>query len=123
MTAGAEALVGAPFRPQGRDPATGLDCVGLVAAAFGISGVRRDYRLRGDHRAELEAGLLRWFRKVRRCRAGDVLLMQAGAGQLHLGVRSRAGFIHADARIGRVVETAGDPTWPVLGVYRRRHKD
>lgn len=94
MIVNAEALVGVPFRPQGRDPVTGLDCVGLVARVFGINGVRRDYRLRGDHRAELEAGLLRWFRKVRRCQSGDVMLMKVSADQLHLGVRSAAGFLH-----------------------------
>lgn len=122
----ARALIGTRFRPQGRDPASGLDCIGLVAAAFEIAGgqIRRDYRLRGDHRGEIEAGLLRWFRKVgaRSRRAGDVMLMRAGADQLHLAVISSGGFIHADARLGRVVETPGQPLWPVLAVFRRRQR-
>ena len=34
IAAAARALVGVPFRLQGRDPALGLDCVGLVGAAM-----------------------------------------------------------------------------------------
>lgn len=122
FAARARALVGTRFRPQGHDPDTGLDCVGLVAATFGLRGNRRDYRLRGDHRGELEAGLRRHFRKVSfvRCVAGDVILMRVSDDQLHLAVRSAGGFVHADARIGRVVETPGDPPWAVLGVFRRK---
>lgn len=126
MTSRARTLVGTRFRPQGRDPATGLDCVGFIAAAFAIppEAFRRDYRLRGDHRGELEAGLLRWFRRIpdRSAQGGDVMLLQAGADQLHLAVRSSGGFIHADAGLGRVVETPGDPPWPVLATYRRRRR-
>lgn len=116
------ALVGTRFRPQGHDSATGLDCVGLVAAAFGVSGIRRNYRLRGGHRAEIEAGLRPSFRRVWRpqCRPGDVMIMQVADDQLHLGVRTADGFVHADARLGRVVETPGGPPWRVLQVYRRK---
>jgi cell wall-associated NlpC family hydrolase len=118
----ARALVGTPFRPQGRSVATGLDCIGLVISAFRIpeKAVRRDYRLRGDHRAEIEAGLARYFRRVRDRRPGDVLLMQPAADQVHLAICTSAGFVHAHARIGRVVETPGEPRWPVLGTFRKR---
>ena len=34
FAAAAESLLGAPFRLGGRDPATGVDCVGLVACAL-----------------------------------------------------------------------------------------
>ena len=119
----ARALVGTRFRPQGRN-AQGLDCVGLVLATFGISPgeVRRDYRLRGDHLDELRGELARHFRKVRRAVAGDVMLMKIADAQLHLGVRTAAGFVHAHAGIGRVVETPGAPEWPVVGLYRKRGK-
>lgn len=118
----AGALVGTRFRPQGHDAATGLDCVGLVAETFGVSGIRRNYRLRGDHRAEIEAGLKPSFRRVCRpqCRPGDVMIMQIAGDQLHLGVRTADGFVHADARLGRVVETPGGPPWRLLRVYRRK---
>ncbi len=34
----AAALIGAPFRLHGRDPAKGVDCVGLVSAALAAIG-------------------------------------------------------------------------------------
>ncbi|WP_410971081.1 hypothetical protein, partial [Salmonella sp. SAL04269] len=52
-------------------------------------------------------------------RAGDVLLMRAGPGQLHLAVKTAHGFVHADAGLGRVVERPGDPGWEVLSIWRR----
>jgi hypothetical protein len=119
----ARRLIGTRFRPQGRDD-TALDCVGLVLRTFDLpsSAARRDYRLRGEHLDEIEAGLLRYFRHVRTsvARSGDVMLMSVTPDQLHLGVCTPAGFVHADAGIGRVVETPGVPRWPVVGMYRRR---
>ncbi|HEX6603814.1 MAG TPA: peptidoglycan endopeptidase [Sphingomicrobium sp.] len=120
----ARALLGTRFRPQGRDSDHGLDCVGLLLCAFDIdtAAVRRNYRLRGDHKAELEAELERHFRRVRDAdlRPGDVMLMAVTNDQLHLGIRTEIGCVHADAGIGRVVETAGEPRWPVIAVYRKR---
>ena len=34
--------------------------------------------------------------------------------------RTDRGFVHAHAGIGRVVETPGEPEWPVIGTYRKR---
>jgi hypothetical protein len=118
------ALVGVPFRPQGRDAQQGLDCVGLCLAAYDLPPelVRRDYRLRGDYRTEIKQLVQRWFRRVgkNQLQPGDMLLMAVAADQLHLAVRTDAGFVHADARLGRVVETPGEPGWPLIGAYRRR---
>lgn len=119
----AQALVGTRFRAQGRGEG-GLDCIGVVLATFAIPSeeVRRDYALRGDHLDELRQQLGRHFRCVPRAqlRPGDVMLMRAAARQLHLAVRTEAGFVHAHAGIRRVVETPGMPEWPLLGVYRKR---
>ena len=119
----ARSLVGTPFRPQGRD-GQGLDCAGLALAAFGLPKdlVRNDYRLRGNHRAEIEDALRFHFRKVgrRQARVGDLLLLSVTADQLHLAILTGSGFVHADARLGRVVETPGGPPWPVVAHYRRR---
>jgi hypothetical protein len=120
----ARALVGTRFRPQGRDAATGLDCAGLAMAAFGLPSAdyRRDYRLRGDHRRELETVLARDFRRLARgqCEPGDMMLLAVARDQLHLAIKTDAGFVHADAKLGKVVETPGDPRWATIAVYRRR---
>jgi len=121
IVARARALVGVRFRPQGRARETGLDCVGLAAAAAGVEDVPRDYALRGNSlerlAAELEAaGLAR----VEVARPGDLLAMEAGPGQLHLGVLSTEGLIHGDAGLGRVVERPGPVPWPILSVWRQR---
>lgn len=123
-SARARALVGIRFRPQGRDPRAGLDCVGLVLLTYGIAvdAVRRNYRLSGDHRAEAERELARFFRRARTnapCR-GALMFLAVTPEQLHFAVRTDLGFVHADARLGRVVETPGPPRWPVLATYRRR---
>ena len=120
----ARAFVGTRFRPQGRSKETGVDCVGLILCVFRIAPdlVSRDYRLRGDHQVQIEHGLDQWFRRLLHgnFRRGDVLLMAVAADQLHLGVSTDAGFVHADAGLGRVVETPGRPKWPVVGAYRKR---
>ncbi|HEX6740608.1 MAG TPA: peptidoglycan endopeptidase [Sphingomicrobium sp.] len=120
----AEALVGTRFRPQGRDSETGVDCVGLVLLAYEIAPdmVRRNYRLRGDHRAEIERALARFFNRTRArdTRRADLMLLAVAADQFHFGISTGRGFVHADARLGRVVETPGTPRWPVLATFRRR---
>lgn len=120
----ARALVGVKFRPQGRDPVHGLDCVGLCLAAYRLppASGRTDYRLRGPHLAELKRGIDRWFKRVsaKASRAGDLLLIKISDEQFHLAVSTDRGFVHADARLGLVVETPGTPPWTVIGHYRVR---
>lgn len=118
------ALVGTRFRAQGREPGHGLDCVGLVICAHRLPAdvARRDYRLRGDHRSEMLECIQPFFKQVRPTerRAGDVLMLKVAADQYHLTVATETGFVHADARLGRVVVTPGSPGWPVVAVFRRR---
>ena len=119
----AQALVGTRFRPQGRGEG-GLDCVGVVVATFGISpgAVRRDYELRGDHLRALREELEIHFRRIprTRIRPGDVMLMSVEDRQMHLAVRTAAGFVHAHAGLRRVVETPGLPEWRLIASYRKR---
>ena len=119
----ARALVGTRFRPQGRGE-QGLDCVGVVLATFHMpaGSTRTDYRLNGDHMREIREQLAAHFRRVpkNRLREGDVMLLAAGQRQMHLAIKTRAGFVHAHAGIRRVVETPGEPQWPLVGVYRKR---
>lgn len=120
----ARAMVGTRFRAQGRDPRHGLDCLGLVIAAHRLPAAQLpdDYRLRGPHAGAMLAGADRWFRRVplTQKRPGDVLLLDAGPRQSHLGIATDSGLVHADAQIGRVVEMPGTPRWTVIAVLRRR---
>ena len=119
MASDPRALVGAPFRLHGRDPATGLDCVGVAALVFGVGDVPRGYSVRtadglGVARLIDAAGLTRIRRDTR---AGDLVLLKSGPAQCHLVVVTEAGFVHADAGVGRVVETPGPPPWPVIAIW------
>lgn len=118
IAARAQALVGVRFRAQGRS-AAGLDCVGLVAAALGRDSVPGDYAMRGG---SLDALVLELGRaglaEVADLRAGDVMIVKAGPGQLHLGVWTGAALVHADAGLRRVVERPGAVPWPVVSVWR-----
>jgi len=107
-------MVGARFRPQGSDPATGLDCVGLVWAAYGGAGRvlerPRGYPLRGWSRERVEAALAAAGFGVAfgNARAGDVALIAHPARQYHLALLGSETFIHAHAGLRRVVETPLD---------------
>lgn len=116
------AAVGARFRLHGRDPASGLDCVGLVAHALTAAGwegeVPTGYAIRGRSAAAIAASL---DARLVRCdgeRPGDILLVAAGPAQFHLGVRTRTGLVHADAGLRRVVERPGAVPWPLIGAWR-----
>jgi cell wall-associated NlpC family hydrolase len=120
--AAARAVLGARFRLHGRDPATGLDCVGLAALALRAEGfagaVPSGYALRsGDAslvwRAIEAAGLVAGIE----ARPGDLLLLRTGPGQLHFAIWTGTGIVHADAMLRRVVERPGE-RWPVIGRWR-----
>lgn len=121
--AAARALVGVRFLSQGRDPVTGLDCVGLVSAAYAAAGralvAPACYPLRGWRRERIEAALAAaGFLPVDDRRDGDVALIALAAGQFHLGVIGPASFVHAHAGLRRVVETPPDAT--MLTAHRWR---
>lgn len=104
-------MAGVRFRPQGHDPATGLDCAGLVWAAYARAGRRlvrpADYPLRGWRRARVETALAAagFALANRDARIGDVVLIAYPAGQFHLGLIGTTTFVHAHAGLRRVVET------------------
>lgn len=106
--AAAEALVGARFRLQGRDAVTGLDCVGVIVAAYAAAGVRLaaldDYPLRGVSLRRAEAAVeAAGLRRVRgRIVMGDVGLFALPGRQLHLALQAPGRIIHADAGMRRV---------------------
>jgi hypothetical protein len=123
MAARARGLVGIRFRPQGRDPAFGLDCVGAAAAAAGVPAdqVRRDYSLRGQRLAEIQEGLCDLgFQPAPGSdgEPGDIVLCRVGPAQFHLAVLTETGFVHADATLRMVVERALPLPWPAESVWR-----
>jgi cell wall-associated NlpC family hydrolase len=113
--ASAQDLIGVPFRLHGRDPASGLDCVGLIVAAyrqagFPVNGVPERYRLCGPELAAARD----WLRACGAMpvsdavKAGDIALTDLGEGarrQLHLLLLGPGGAIHAHAGLRRVVWT------------------
>lgn len=120
----AEALVGTPYRMHGRDPATGLDCVGVVTFASHRAGRRltapNGYALRGLDRRRLiplasRNGLEAVTGPILR---GDILAGIPGPGQLHLAVAMGAhAIVHAHAGLRRVVlQPLTD--WPSAGHWR-----
>lgn len=120
VVARARALVGVRFRPQGRDPDLGLDCIGLAALALGMPAraVRCDYTMRGGCIDRVERSMAGFgLRRRGRPEAGDVVVIEAGAAQLHLGIWTGTGLVHADAGARRVVERPGIPPWPILSVW------
>lgn len=125
VASAARGLVGVRFRPQGRDPAIGLDCVGVAAAALTRAGVPvappGDYPQRGGepiHIASLIDGA--GLERIDPATAvpGDLLLLCPGPAQFHVAILIDGGFVHADAGLRRVVATPGSPGWPVLGAWR-----
>src|SRR3546814_12396694 len=115
-------MVGARFRPQGNDPATGLDCVGLVWAAYAAAGRRLvrpgDYPLRGWGLERIEGALAvaGFVRADDAMRAGDVVLIAHQARPYHLGLIGSETFIHAH-EIGRAScrEQVCQYGWIVVG--------
>lgn len=122
VAAAALACVGVRFRLHGRVPATGLDCVGLAAWALRAGGhadaVPTGYALRGGDPLAVAALLDAGMARSDGARAGDLLLMRTGPGQLHCGIRTPGGLVHADAGARRVVVRPGAVPWAVLGAWR-----
>jgi cell wall-associated NlpC family hydrolase len=121
----AQALVGARFRLHGRDPATGLDCIGVFVAALAAIGrsapVPTGYPLRLSDPA-------RWLPAPEACgfepaqapyQPGDAVLIGLGAGQFHLAIGAPCGgWIHAHAGARRVLLSSGLPGERVLHCWR-----
>jgi lipoprotein Spr len=128
IAARACALVGTRFRPQGRDPEHGLDCVGTAALAAGIpiERVPRDYALRGHTLVEIEHRLcdLGWRPVTGQVlELGDVAVCEVGPAQFHLVVITPFGFVHADASLRRVVQRPYPIPWTLVGAWRTAEEE
>ena len=127
FAAAAESRLGAPFRLHGRDPRTGLDCVGLVLSALTDCGVLTSepphYGLRNS---DLSAHLLafadnQFALTTGPVKGGDLLLVRPGPAQYHLIVALGAdAFVHAHAGLRKVVKLNSGLPWPVRQHWRLR---
>ena len=106
----AASFVGTPFRLHGRNPDTGLDCVGLLIVSLEAVGVHSTrptgYALRNTSIGTWLPYAEEW--KLRDARgailAGDVLLISSGPNQHHIQIaQSSSAVIHAHAGLRRVV--------------------
>ena len=125
LAAAAATLIGVPFRLHGRDPATGLDCVGLVAEAMRradvVPTVPVGYRLRAmTVHAMLPFAEANGFEPLSLVQPGpgDVILAMVNPVQPHLLVCAEGGFIHAHSGLGRVTFMPGVLPWAVAGAWR-----
>lgn len=121
----AEQLVGCRFRLHGRDPATGLDCIGLLAASLEACGraatLPTGYPLRLTRLDGWmpDARTLGFAPAASAVEPGDVMLVVPGPAQFHLAIAGRdGGTIHAHAGLRRVVHTASLPDGPLAGHWR-----
>lgn len=118
IVARARAAIGTPFRVHGRG-LDGLDCVGLAGWTFEVA-VPTGYRLRSSDRARIASfAAAAGLRAVDDARAGDLVLLAVGPGQLHLAIATGSGIVHADAGLKRVVERPGVPEWPIVERWRK----
>jgi len=126
LAAAAEAMAGAPFRLGGRDPAAGLDCIGLVVAALEAIGrpvatlpsyTLRQFDIQRFLAFAQSAGLQSTDTKA--ATAGDVLLLHPSPSQCHLAISlGHGGIVHAHAELRRVVITPAPLPWPVTRRWR-----
>lgn len=125
LAAEALGLVGTSFRLHGRDPASGLDCVGLVHAALAAAG-RHPVSPRGYGFRNL--AVEEWLPHAARSglapaagpvRSGDIQLIALGFAQHHLVIaRGPDDVIHAHAGLRRVVCQPRDPAWRIIAAWR-----
>lgn len=125
LAAAACALVGTPFRLHGRNEASGLDCIGVLAAAMARTGrpapLPTGYALRHRITPDLSAvvgklGLMPVDGPMAR---GDVLLLRPAPCQYHLAiVAGRDIIVHAHAGLGKVIIAPLPAEWPLVRHWR-----
>ena len=121
----AQSMTGTPFRVRGRDPVTGVDCIGLVSLALTKIG-RNAPAL--PHYTMRNLGLARFAGLIGAAglavaddpvSAGDLMLLRPSAAQYHLAiVGPDRMLIHAHAGLGRVVASPSPLPWPTQARWR-----
>ncbi len=128
ILAAAKSMVGSRFRLHGRDPATGLDCVGLAVNALqsdetdaicpsGYTLRQKDWRSMLSFAAPLGLRIC----DGENVEAGDLLLFSVGPAAVHLGISDgRGAIVHAHAGLRKVVFGQPNPEWCLLMHWRMR---
>lgn len=125
----ARRYIGVKFLHQGRDPAFGIDCVGLVMLAArdcGLPWQAHDYTsyARNPARGELEGRVERALNRVYSPEPGDVVTMSFHGVIRHLGIIGGRGgrltLIHTYNFPSQVIEHGLDDKWRkrISGIYR-----
>jgi cell wall-associated NlpC family hydrolase len=122
----AERFTGTAFRLHGRDPLTGLDCIGLLEAAFTACGMSArlptGYSLRTGHWHGLEshAERLGFVPCDAPFSAGDICLLQPSPVQMHFGIVSTTPGLMVEAHAGlrRIVISPLPDATALAGLWR-----
>lgn len=108
--------LGVPFRHQGRNPASGLDCIGLAVRVisdlgFSISDIT-NYE-REPNPVMMGAAIEPYLSRIdhRNIKPGCILWMKFIREPMHVAIVTDIGMIHAYGTIGRVVEHSIDSKW------------
>lgn len=125
LATAAARLIGVRFRLHGRNPASGLDCVGVLTASLEAMGRAHSapigYRLHNiDSKQWLRYALRSGLVDAKGAMLpGDVLLVAPGPAQQHLMiVETKESAIHAHATLGRVVRQPIDKETKILAHWR-----
>ncbi|MDR3450734.1 MAG: NlpC/P60 family protein [Alphaproteobacteria bacterium] len=125
MIAASRGCIGTPFHHQGRDPANGLDCIGLLIVAARAAGMqvqdRNDYSRRPDGISLIAALAEHGAVAADEIQAGDILVFRYDRQPQHVALATGAdSMIHSFAPAGKVVETDIGPYWRrrLAGIYR-----
>ena len=108
----ARALVGTPYRLQGREP--GVYRLPAEQVPF-------RYRVRSGRWAQVDEQLERWFELDRTGgapRSGSLLALRLPQDRAHFAVAGPHAHVHADLGLRRVVETPGLPDTEALQVWQ-----
>ena len=125
----ARALIGVPWKHQGRHPTVGIDCVGLLVLALGVTEDGLPAYGRDPHEGLLETALERQLGPPLPTNAqwlpGDVAALAYGGPIRHCGLlgdlpEGGLSLIHTDSHLGQVTEHPLNAQWRrrVRLVYR-----
>lgn len=132
LDAAARHYLGTPFRHQGRNPALGIDCIGLIVLAGQDAGFLFPAFDRTDYGTDPAHGLLQGYLRlafgppVSDMQPGDVVAIDYHGTVRHVGIVGAhpqgLSLIHTNMAIGRVSEARIDAKWRkrIKAVFRVR---